>query len=203
MIAALNAQDHQGYAITNPQPTAASIAASQVFAQLNPTITNAVIGLASLVAPGPAGFAATIAALMEEKGLLNIPAMRSIPGIQAISDILDIPQDFVAQIMEGITDPIGDVLSQGTEALADALSGFLGPEESAGPDDAGEVEGGAPDIEPVPDVTTDTDAAPPTARTYPEVDAKTKERVLANILAGLTRTGRPTEGVTAFGPVFT
>ena len=140
---------------------------------------------------------------MEEKGLLNIPAMRSIPGIQAISDILDIPQDFVAQIMEGITDPIGDVLSQGTDALADALSGFLGPEESAGPDDAGEVEGGAPDIEPVPDVTTDTDAAPPpTARTFADVDDETRRRILANIISGLQRTGRPTEGVTAFGPLY-
>ena len=203
-LAALNAQDHQGYAINNPQPSEASILASQVFGRLNPTVTNAVIGLASLVAPGPVGFAATIAALMEEKGLLNIPAMRSIPGIQAISDILDIPRDFVAQIMEGITDPIGDVLSQGTEALADALSGFLGPEESAGPDDAGEVDGGAPDIEIVPPITTDTDAAPPpTARTFADVDDETRRRILANIISGLQRTGRPTEGVTAFGPLFT
>ena len=202
-LQALNAQDHQGYAITNPQPTAASIAASHVFSQLNPTVANAVIGLSSLVAPGPAGFAATIAALMEEKGLLNMPAMRSIPGIQAISDILDIPQDFVAQIMEGITDPIGDVLSQGTEALADALSGFLGPEESAGPDDAGEVDGGAPDIEIVPDLTTDTDVAPaPPVRTFADVDDETRRRILANIISGLQRTDRPTEGVTAFGPLF-
>ena len=205
-LAALNAQDHQGYAINNPQPTAASIAASHVFSQLNPTVANAVIGLSSLVAPGPAGFAATIAALMEEKGLLNIPAMRSIPGIQAISDILDIPQDFVAEIMRGITDPIGDVLSQGTDALADALSGFLGPEESAGPDDAGEVEGGAPDIEIeiVPPIATDTDAPPaPPARTFADVDDETRRRILANIISGLQRTDRPTEGATAFGPLFT
>jgi hypothetical protein len=202
MIAALNAQDHQGYAINNPQPSEASILASQVFAQLNPTITNAVIGLASLVAPGPAGFAATIAALMEEKGLLNIPAMRSIPGIQAISDILDIPQDFVAEIMRGITDPISDVLSQGTDALADALSGFLGPEESAGFDDAGEVDGGAPDIEPVPPITTPEPKPEPPARTYPDVDDATRRRILANVISGLQRTDRPTEGVTAFGPLF-
>ena len=207
-LAALNAQDHQGYAINNPQPSEASILASQVFGRLNPTVTNAVIGLASLVAPGPVGFAATIAALMEEKGLLNIPAMRSIPGIQAISDILDIPRDFVAQIMEGITDPIGDVLSQGTEALANALSGIIGPEESTGLDDAGDfdgggVDGGAPDIEIVPPIATDTDATPaPTARTFADVDDETRRRILANIISGLQRTGRPTEGVTAFGPLY-
>ena len=201
-LAALNAQDHQGYAITNPQPTAASIAASHVFSQLNPTVANAVIGLSSLVAPGPVGFAATIAALMEEKGLLNIPAMRSIPGIQAISDILDIPQDFVAEIMRGITDPIGDVLSQGTDALADALSGFLGPEESAGPDDAGEVDGGAPDIEPVPPITTPEPKPEPPARTFADVDDATRRRILANVISGLQRTDRPTEGVTAFGPLY-
>jgi hypothetical protein len=205
-LAALNAQDHQGYAITNPQPTEASILASQVFAQLNPTITNAVIGLAGFL-PGPVGFAATIAGLIENKGLMNIPAVQSIPGVSAISEGLASARGKIGDVISGITDPItgpiGEALSAGQQAVADALSGILGPEESAGFEDAGEVEGGALDIEIVPPIATDTDAAPaPTARTYAEVDAKKKERILANILAGLTRTERPTEGVTAFGPLF-
>jgi hypothetical protein len=206
MINALNAQDHQGYAINNPQPSEASILASQVFAQLNPTITNAVIGLAGFL-PGTVGFTAFLAGIIEDKGLLNIPAVKNIPGVKALSDALAGVRtgigDVVGKITDPITEPIGQALSEGQQAVADALSGILGPEESAGFEDAGEVEGGALDIEIVPPIATDTDAAPaPTARTYAEVDAKKKERILANILAGLTRTERPTEGVTAFGPLF-
>lgn len=202
-LAALNAQDHQGYAINNPQPSEASILASQVFAQLNPTITNAVIGLAGFL-PGTVGFAATIAGLVENKGLMNIPAVRSIPGVSALSDALAGVRTGIGDFFSPITDPIGQALSAGQQAVADALSGITGTEESAGFDDAGEVDGGAPDIEIVPDVTTDTDVAPaPPVRTFADVDDETRRRILANIISGLQRTGRPTEGVTAFGPLFT
>ena len=202
-LQALNAQDQQGYAINNPQPSEASILASQVFAQLNPTITNAVIGVAGFL-PGTVGFAATIAGLVENKGLMNIPAVRSIPGVTALSDALAGVRTGIGDFFSPITDPIGQALSAGQQAVADALSGITGTEESAGFDDAGEVDGGAPDIEIVPDVTTDTDAAPaPTARTFADVDDETRRRILANIISGLQRTGRPTEGVTAFGPLFT
>ena len=212
MIAALNAQDHQGYAITNPQPSEASILASQVFAQLNPTITNAVIGLAGFL-PGTVGFAAFLAGIIEDKGLMNIPAVRSIPGVTALSDALASVRtgigDVVGNITDPITGPIGQALSEGQQAVADALSGIIGTEESTGFDDAGDfdgggVDGGAPDIEIVPPIATDTDAAPaPTARTFADVDDETRRRILANIISGLQRTGRPTEGVTAFGPLFT
>jgi len=203
MIAALNAQDQQGYAINNPQPSEASILASQVFAQLNPTITNAVIGVAGFL-PGTVGFAATIAGLVENKGLINIPAVRSIPGVSALSDALAGVRTGIGDFFSPITDPIGQALSAGQQAVADALSGITGTEESAGFDDAGEVDGGAPDIEIVPDVTTDTDVAPaPPVRTFADVDDETRRRILANIISGLQRTGRPTEGVTAFGPLFT
>jgi hypothetical protein len=211
-LQALNAMDNQGYAITNPQPTEASIVASQVFAQLNPTITNAVIGLAGLL-PGPVGFAATIAGLIENKGLMNIPAVQSIPGVSAISEGLASARGKIGDVISGITDPItgpiGDALSAGQQAVADALSGVLGPQESTGFDDAGDfdsggVDGGAPDIEIVPPIATETDAAPAlSARTFGDVDDETRRRILANIISGLQRTGRPTEGVTAFGPVFT
>ena len=211
-LQALNAMDNQGYAITNPQPSEASILASQVFAQLNPTITNAVIGLAGLL-PGPVGFAATIAGLIENKGLMNIPAVQSIPGVSAISEGLASARGKIGDVISGITDPItgpiGDALSAGQQAVADALSGVLGPQESTGFDDAGDfdsggVDGGAPDIEIVPPIATETDAAPAlSARTFGDVDDETRRRILANIISGLQRTGRPTEGVTAFGPVFT
>ena len=212
MIAALNAQDHQGYAITNPQPTEASIVASQVFAQLNPTITNAVIGLAGFL-PGPVGFAATIAGLVEDKGLMNIPAVQSIPGVSAISEGLASARGKIGDVISGITDPItgpvGEALSAGQQAVADALSGILGPQESTGFEDAGDfdgggVDGGAPDIEIMPPIATETDAAPAlSARAFGDVDDETRRRILANIISGLQRAGRPTEGVTAFGPLFT
>jgi hypothetical protein len=112
-LQALNAQDQQGYAINNPQPSEASILASQVFAQLNPTITNAVIGLAGFL-PGTVGFAATIAGLAENKGLLNIPGVRSIPGVTALSDALAGVRTGIGDFFSPITDPIGEALSQGT-----------------------------------------------------------------------------------------
>ena len=205
-LQALNAQDHQGYAINNPQPSDASILASQVFAQLNPTLTNAMIGLSGFM-PGTVGFTAFLAAVIEEKGLMSIPAVRAIPGIQAISDIIDIPGDLASVLIGGITDPItepiGQALSEGQKAVADALSGITGTEESAGFDDAGEVEGGALDIEIVPPIITPEPKPAPPARTFADVDEATRNRIRDTIISGLQRTDRPTEGVTAFGPLFT
>jgi len=66
------------------------------------------------------------------------------------------------------------------------------------------VDGGAPDIEIMPPIATETDAAPAlSARAFGDVDDETRRRILANIISGLQRTDRPTEGVTAFGPLFT
>ena len=98
-LQALNAEDHQGYALTNPRPTEAGILASQVFGRLNPTITNAVIGLAGFL-PAPVGLVATLAGLIENKGLLNIPAVKNIPGVKALSDAL-------AGVRTGIGEVVG------------------------------------------------------------------------------------------------
>jgi hypothetical protein len=199
MIATLNAQDHQGYAINNPQPTEASLQASLVFAELNPTVTNAIIGVMGLM-PGSIGFASFLVGLITNKGLLNIPAVRALPGMQTFTDIVNIPQDLIGRLISGITDPIGDFLSPATEHLADILSRG----EPTEFEDADEDYGGEPEIEFVPPTAAEADAEPaPPARTFKEVDEATRNRILANILGGLRRTGRSTEGVTAFGPLFT
>jgi len=121
MIATLNAQDHQGYAINNPQPTEASLQASLVFAELNPTVTNAIIGVMGLM-PGTIGFASFLVGLITDKGLLNIPAVRAIPGMQTLRDIVDIPRSLVRVA----TDPFADLLSRavtgGGELIGEALS---------------------------------------------------------------------------------
>jgi|TARA_R110002012_G_scaffold57016_1_gene146668 hypothetical protein len=210
-LAALNAQDHTGYAINNPQPTEASILASQVFGRLNPSITNAVIGLAGFL-PGPIGLVGTLAGMIENKGLLSIPAVQSIPGIGAISEGLASARGKIGDVIGGITDPItgpvGQALSAGQQALANALSGIPGLEESAGFDDAGDfdgggVDGGAPNIDMVPPIATQEDVDPIMATgTFADVDAATRNRILANIISGLERTDRPTAGATAFGPLF-
>jgi hypothetical protein len=209
-LAALNAQDHTGYAINNPQPTEAGLLASQVFSQLNPTVTNAVIGLSGML-PGTIGFASFLAGMIEDKGLMNIPGVRSIPGIQALSDIIDIPGRLVSEATSAITEPVSDLLSQGQRSLAEALEdagmldsddpGFLG---AGGDNDVagGSVDGDAPEIEFLPPVETPRVVEPLVARTFAEVDAATKNRILSNILSGLTRLGHSTEGVTAFGPLF-
>jgi hypothetical protein len=217
-IQTLNAEDAQGYAITNPRPTEASLRASMVFAELNPTITNAIIGVMGLM-PGTIGFASFLVGLITDKGLLNIPAVRAIPGMQTLRDIVDIPRSLAAALTKPFTQPlgealtaggkaIGEALSQGEKALQEALSGVIDFdvdfEEPDGFADGGEIFGGEPEIDFVPSVTTEADAEPaPPARTFAEVDEATRNRILANILGGLRRTGRSTEGVTAFGPLFT
>jgi hypothetical protein len=215
-LMALNAQDAQGYAITNTTPTAASLRASLVFAELNPTVTNAIIGAMGLM-PGTIGFASYLVGLITDKGLLNIPAVRAIPGMQTLRDIVDIPRSLAAVLTDPFTEPlgraltaggevIGEALSQGEKALQDALRGVIDfDEDFEEPDgfaDGEETFGGEPEIEFVPSVTTEAAEPAPPARTFAEVDEATRNRILANILGGLRRIGRPTEGVTAFGPLF-
>ena len=206
MMNALNAQDHTGYAINNPQPTSASVVASQVFAQLNPTITNAIIGLTGLM-PGTIGFVGFLAGILENRGLLSIPAIADIPGVQALRDVMNIPSDFVSEIGRAVNpfsnQTPGDLLSQGfdeamslgQQAVADVL-GNSGDTDAAGDS----PDGDAPEIVFTPTVEPPVD--PPVARTFAEVEAATKRRILSNVLMGLRRLGRSTEGVTAFGPLF-
>ena len=220
MMNALNAQDHTGYAINNPQPTSASVVASQVFAQLNPTITNAVIGLTGLM-PGTIGFAGFLAGILEDRGLLSIPAIADIPGVQALRDVMNIPRDLVSEIGRAVNpfsnQTPGDLLSQGfdealslgQQAVADVLggTGIFDSDETGFLDDSGDTDaagdspdGDAPEIVFTPTVEPPVD--PPVARTFEEVEAATKNRILSNLRTGLRRLGRSTEGVTAFGPLF-
>ena len=116
--------------------------------------------------------------------------------------------DLLSRAVTGGGELIGEALSQGERALQEALSGVIDFEadfdEPDGFADGDEIFGGEPEIEFVPPVATEADAEPaPPARTFKEVDEATRNRILANILGGLRRTGRPTEGVTAFGPLFT
>ena len=167
-LAALNAQDHTGYAINNPQPTEAGLLASQVFAQLNPTVTNAVIGLSGML-PGTIGFASYLAGIIEDKGLMNIPGVKSIPGIKALSDIIDIPGQIVSKATSAITDPLS--------TLADILSG----DEPIGFEGGGEVDGADPVPFVPPIVDTVADEAEPLVR-KPYI-RQTPADVMARILA--------------------
>ena len=121
--------------------------------------------------------------------------------MQALSDILNTPQNLIGDLISGVTGPIGDFLSPATEQLADVLSRG----EPTEFEDADETLGGEPEIEFVPPIATeaaaDAEPAPP-ARTSADVDDETRRRILANIISGLQRSGRPTEGATAFGPLF-
>jgi hypothetical protein len=215
-IQALNAEDAQGYAINNPNPSEASLRASLVFAELNPTITNAIIGAMGLM-PGTIGFASYLVGLITDKGLLNIPAVRAIPGMQNLRDIVDIPRSLARALTDPFTEPlgraltaggevIGEALSAGQQAIVDALEGIIDFDadfdEPDGFADGDEIFGGEPEIEFVPPVATEAAEPAPPARTFAEVDEETRNRILANILGGLRRIGRPTEGVTAFGPLF-
>ena len=171
-LVALNASDQQGYAINNPQPTAASIAASQVFADLNPTITNAVIGITGMM-PGTVGFVGFLAGLMEDKGLLNIPGVKGIPGVEALSNALAGIRTGVSDVTGKITGPITEQISE----LADVLSG----DETIGFEDSGEVYGGEPEISVPPIVDTAADETEPLVK-KPYV-RQTPADVMARILA--------------------
>ena len=103
-IAAINAPSANptvGYAINNPQGTPASLRASQAFAQVNPTLTNVVFGLAGLI-PGPAGLVATAAGALEGKGLLSLAEQIGIPGAATLSDA-------GSALTSGISNAIGNI----------------------------------------------------------------------------------------------
>jgi len=174
-LMALNAQDAQGYAITNTTPTAASLRASNVFADLNPTITNAIIGIIGLM-PGPIGFGAFLAGLMSNKGLMNIPAVQAIPGIKALSDIVNIPQDLLSKVTGSFTEQLGEALEKGLDSLPETLG------DDADFDETDEGYGGGTDIDIVPPVTTpvDDDREPLVKKPYIRA---TPANVMARILA--------------------
>jgi hypothetical protein len=199
-IAAINAIDPAtgDYAGTLTAPelgtTAFDLAikASEANALAFPEFAN-LIGFAPAVLPGGAFLSAAAALSGRSPALLS---SFSPAAAQSAASVGRTAGQTISNALAGV----GSFLDRGAEALGITPDGSS-PSVGGG---GGGFEGGVPDIEIVPPIATDTDVAPAlTARTYAEVDAKEKERALANILAGLTRTGRPTEGVTAFGPVFT
>ena len=103
-IAAINQSSTSpniGYSINNPQPTPAGVAASKAFAQVNPTLTNVVFGLASL-APGFLGPVASLAGAIEGQGLANLAEQIGIPGAGALSGV-------GSSVTSGISNAIGDI----------------------------------------------------------------------------------------------
>ena len=134
---------------------------------------------------------------------------------------MNIPRDLVSEIGRAVNpfsnQTPGDLLSQGfdealslgQQAVADVLggTGIFDSDETGFLDDSGDTDaagdspdGDAPEIVFTPTVEPPVD--PPVARTFEEVEAATKNRILSNVLMGLRRLGRSTEGVTAFGPLF-
>ena len=211
-IAAINHVDPSvthGYSINNTQPTAASLAASQAFAQVNPTITNVMFGVAGMM-PGPMGIMANLAGAHAGHGFGSMAsdALSDVPGVGALSEALS---PVTGAISKGVT-ALGEGLSLGAQAVNEALGGTDTPGvgQQGGPSGDSVADIGGPDIVPVPPVAASpvvpeavrfSETAP--VATTSDIDEATRQRILANIVGGLERTDRPTEGVTAFGPLFT
>jgi len=72
----------KGWDINEPQPSAGGILASHIWGRLNPTMTNALFGIGSLV-PGFAGTVAQLAGIKEGKGFgpLAMQAIENVPVI--------------------------------------------------------------------------------------------------------------------------
>ena len=217
-IALINAPSSDptiGYAINNPQATAASLAASQAFAQVNPTLTNTMFGAMSLFGPGLIGPVASLAGMHAGHGLGSMAsdALSDVPGVGALSEVISgITSPVTGAISEGVT-ALGQGFSLGAQAINEALGGagissIGGQGDSSG--GGGNADIGGPDIVPVPPVAASpvvpgavrfSETAP--VATTSDIDEATRQRILANIVGGLERTDRPTTGVTAFGPAFT
>jgi hypothetical protein len=215
-IAAINHADPSvthGYSINNQQPTAASLAASQAFAQVNPTITNTMFGVAGMM-PGPMGIMASLAGAHAGHGFGSMAsdALSDVPGVGALSEAISgITSPVTGAISAGVT-ALGEGLSLGAQAVNEALGGTDTPGvgQQGGPSGDSVADIGGPDIVPVPPVAASpvvpeavrfSETAP--VATTSDIDDATRQRILANIVGGLERTDRPTEGVTAFGPLFT
>ena len=110
---------------------------------------------------------------MEDKGILNIPGVKGIPGVEALSDVLAGISTGVSDVTGKFTDPITEQISE----LADVLSG----DETIGCEDSGEVYGGEPEISVPPIVDTAADEAEPLVK-KPYI-RQTPADVMARILA--------------------
>ena len=86
----------KGWDINEPQPTAAGILASHHWGRYNPTMTNALFGIGSLV-PGPAGMVAQAAGIKEGKGFGPL-AMQAIENVPVIGDLATDFQGWLGEV---------------------------------------------------------------------------------------------------------
>jgi len=126
-----------GYAINNPQPTVASVRASQAFAQVNPTLTNVMFGIAGMM-PGPMGMMASLAGAHAGHGMMSLAEQMGVPGMGAISDVMtDIEQSIMGTEANpsGIANAIGDIGAAiggigGTASIGESNADIGGPDEA-------------------------------------------------------------------------
>jgi hypothetical protein len=131
-LAALNAQDAQGYAITNTTPTKASMTASRVAADLNPDLADIIFGVAGML-PG-VGIGATIAGAIEGRGFINLVNNYSDIDIglpEVVTEVADDFSDLIDDITEGFSNTvtaigtdIGDTMDDISTDIGDAISGI-------------------------------------------------------------------------------
>ena len=191
-----NGNPNIGFSINDPQGTSAgSIQASQVFAQLNPDLTNAVFGLASL-APGPIGVVAGLAGLNENRGLAqlalsNLPAsVQNAISTNVTGPIAGLANTVQNAISENITDPISGLAttigqsfgaspSAADIAVAQGANFGFSPSDPTGVGgdvgavggDVGAVGGDPPLPQVTPPPTQLTPALPPTPQLPNTLDA--------------------------------
>lgn len=205
-----------------------AITSSQAAADVGMTNVGMDIGLGLMsMAPGPIGLIGTGLSMATGRGLSNLmaPVLSSIPGASVVSGATSAVTDALSDLTSPVTNAVsqgvnalGEVLGQGAsigtqavdDALSSALGGLPGADQESDPTGFGSQEdvGGAPVI-PVPPVAADPVVSEevvfsPTVpiQTSADIDERTRQRLLANVVSGLERTGRPTQNVTAFGPLF-
>jgi hypothetical protein len=148
-LSALNATDAQGYAINNPQPTAASLTASHALANLNPNFADAFFTAASFL-PG-VGALATIAGAIEGRGLIN-----------QVENQLDIDLS--------LPDIFGNISDTVTGAMSD-LATALGGDQDMAFGDPSDIEGLGPEPDaPEPQLEASRERARAVTEAIDEVD---------------------------------
>ena len=131
-VAAINHVDPSathGYSINHTQPTAASLAASQAFSQVNPTVTSAAFGVLGMM-PGPIGLLSTVAGVVEGHGLMSLAsdAAQSLGISDAASSLgtsaANAVSDAIGPEATNALSSVGTSFSSATDAISDAFSGF-------------------------------------------------------------------------------
>ena len=190
-----------------------------------------ILGAVLSFAPAPIGPLVSALNIMTGRGTsaligkaMSGMAKSDVPGIshgaQALLDVKGAVSDVIGEITSPVTDLFDEAVegittSPGAEAAKGALAsaldiatGGITPTSNQEAQSVDESIGGElliPTPAPVPEpVVSDENVF---ARSVPipttaDIDIDTQNRILANVLSGLQRIERPTEGVTAFGPAF-